>query len=134
MKFRCLALVALVVACQAPSAEEADPASVPELSVQSQRERLHALKDELVRLEDQFFSEYNKVNDLWYYNVDCTWEFVNLASTHLCRPVFQKWSEREAAIRWYNVATGASYANDVRLRTAGYQKHMVEVVRKNPGL
>ena len=137
MNIRWLPITALAVAYQIASAEEAPATgqqSMPELSVQSQRERLHALKAELVQLEDQFFSEYNKVNDVWYYDVKCGWEQVSGHSLHLCRPVFQEWAERQSALAWSDPGVGAAAANDVRIRTSAYQKHMVDVVGKNPEL
>jgi hypothetical protein len=136
MTVRWLAVAALALAGPLACAEEAAPTppSMPELSVESQRERLHALKDELVSLEDQFFSEYNKVNDVWYYRVRCTSGSQNLATIHTCRPVFQEWAERDEALRWWDPNAGSAALNDFRLRVPGYRKHLVDVVQKNPQL
>jgi hypothetical protein len=136
MSARWLAFVAFALAGPLACAEEAAPTppSMPELSVESQRERLHALREALFDLEDQFFTEYNKVNDVWYFQVRCSRDERNLASMHNCRPVFLEWAQRDEALRWWDPAVGAAALNDLRLRTPAYQKHLVEVVSRNPAL
>ena len=92
--FAFLAASALAFAQLASAAEE----PVPELSIQSQRERLHAMQAELYRLEDVFFDQYNKVNDAYNYKVRCGWELEQGHRFHQCRPAFQEWSERDSAV------------------------------------
>jgi hypothetical protein len=133
--------IAALIFCQIASAAEAPAAAPsaqpPEVSIQSQRERLHALRAELYDLEDRFFEEYNKINDVWYYKVRCRWEYVNMYKIHVCSPLFQESAERDAARSFFTPgSTGTAIASDnsVRLRTPAYQKHMAELVAKNPQL
>ncbi len=111
-----------------------------EVTIKSEREKLHALKAEVYKLEDQFFSAYNKLNDVPGYEVRCSWENSGMYKVHACRPAIQEWAEREAALGLIvnqgatGGGTAASAANALRLRTPAYQKHLVELVEKNPQL
>ncbi len=71
------------------------------------------------------------------YKVKCGWEMRRHFRVHKCRPLFAEWGER--TFNSFNDigSTGAfGYfdPNIVPLRTRGYQKHLMDVVGKNPKL
>jgi hypothetical protein len=132
MKRRGFALLAAFAFAQLASAAE-EP--VPQLSIESQRERLHAMQAELYRLEDVFFDQYNKVNDAYNYKVRCGWELEQGHRFHLCRPAFQTWAERDSVVDF--TTHGGILVSPylvVATRQRDYQKHLVQVVEQNPEL
>lgn len=132
MKRRGFAVLAAFAFAQLASAAE-EP--VPELSIKSQRERLHTMQAELYKLEDVFFDQYNKVNDAYNYKVRCGWEQEQGHRFHQCRPAFQTWAERDSAVDFMtNGGFIVSPYNTVAIRQRDYQKHLVQVVEKNPDL
>ena len=141
MKRRGFAFLAAFAFAQLTSAAAEEP--VPQLSIESQRARLHSMQAELYRLEDVFFDQYNKVNDAYNYKVRCGWELEQGHRFHLCRPAFQTWAERESAADFTTSSGSSSPAGPivlvspylvVAIRQRDYQKHLVQVVEQNPEL
>jgi hypothetical protein len=47
---------------------------IAEVEIEAQREQLHVMQAEIIKLEDQFFAEYNKLNTDHPYDSFCTFE------------------------------------------------------------
>ncbi len=126
--------IAALVCCQLASAQEEAP--LPQVEVEAQRAKLHAMRAELMKLEDQFFSEYNKLNIDPQYEVHCGYEATTgtRLEHHKCRPVFQERAERDHALAVLGIIIAAPPEQIVDLKTRDYQKNMKDVVSRHPEL
>ena len=147
MNIRWLALPAALLCCQIAAAAQAflptetsQETPLPQVDIESQRAKLHAMEVQLYAFEDQFFGEYNKLNDIKAFDVHCGWEMLRQFRVHKCRPVFQEWAQRDSFINHLSGNTvwigdiGNGDPNVVLCRTRDYQKHMEALVGKHPEL
>jgi hypothetical protein len=144
MNARWLALSSALLCCQLAVARVASPPppdpSMPQVDIEAARARLHEMENQLYSLEDQFFGEYNKLNDIAAYKVSCGWEMHGKFRKHVCRPAFVEWSARESAFGFLSGSYESSWYDSqtpwitVQLRTREYQKHMTALVGKHPDL
>jgi hypothetical protein len=119
--------------------------AVPEVQIEASREKLSGMRAELVRLEDEFFAAYNKVNEIRDYNVNCERARQGGVAVHRCRPVFQIKGEVIGANAAQNTIgydqkpfsfVFGYQGSDLswQLRIPDYQKHMIEIVSQHPEL
>ena len=107
-----------------------------EVEIRAQYEKLSVMRAELVKLEDQFYAEYNKLNTDRQYDVVCRMEAYT--GSHLlsrvCEPAFVAGAEREetrAALQGHAVPLAIL---TIQEKTPGYQKNMATLVEKHPEL
>lgn len=145
LRWPALLAAAVVTLCQVATAQDATPAQPPadpadetiqQVEVEAKRARLKALEVQLNALEDKFFEQYNQLNDISTYKVNCGYEMRQHFRVHQCRPVFQEQAEREGVNLAHTGSTGGLTwdPNLVALRTREYQLHMIDLVKKNPAL
>ncbi len=132
--------IASFVCCQLAFAQQGrvQPSQepLPQVDVEAQRAKLHVMRAELTKLEDQFFSEYNKLNVDPQYAVHCDDEAVTgtRLENHKCRPVFQERAEHDEALWVLGIIIAPPAHQTVELKTKDYQKNVVDVISKHPEL
>lgn len=118
--------------------------AVPEVQIEASREKLSEMRAGLIRLEDQFFAAYNKINDVREYRVTCERVRQGPIDVHMCRPLFQILADGAVDIAYGSIGFDQKpisinfghQATALRIMTTvpDYQKHMVEIVSKHPEL
>ena len=125
------------------AAHDPDPTTVPhpqdplaEVEIEARRADLSTMKTDLLKLEQQFYDEYNKLNTDRDLDITCTID--TPTGTHVgvrfCQPVFAEQAVGEAAragARGYD-APAAGFV--ILLRTPEYQKHLIDIVSQHPEL
>lgn len=104
---------------------------LPQVEIEARREKLSAMRAELERLEDQFFAEYNRLNDVAAFDVDCERE--GPMRVHVCRPVFiarQTWSGNGTEL--FGLSMPSLYT--LWVSPLDYRAHMIDLVSKHPEL
>ena len=142
MNIRWLALPVVLLCCQVVAAAQDSPQTseetpLPQVDIEAQRAKLLAMEAQLYAFEDQFFGEYNKLNDIRAYEVHCGWDMQGHFRVHICRPEFVEWAERGDGNFWDRGSTGLGnnyYPGAVEFRVRDYQKRMVAMVSKHPEL
>jgi hypothetical protein len=120
--------------------EQSTPgAPLDEVAVNARHEKLSVISKEIDKLEEQFYAEYNKVNNDPQYQIDCSNESHTLWEMRVCQPVYVRKALQAQAVIF---ATGGSYGAEaagqatmtILLKTSDYQKNMLEVVKRHPQL
>lgn len=132
MHIRWLFIAALLCGPLA-SAEES---TVPEVEINAQREKLSVMRAEMVKLEEQFYTEYNKLNTDHQYDIFCDVEAATgtLLKARVCRPVFVS-RATEAEARGLLDGHPAPPASMIILaKEADYEKNLLAVINQHPEL
>lgn len=113
-----------------PATSQSGEEPISEVEVQAARaEKLSALRAEIVKLENEFYDEYNKLNAERDFDVECTME--PPTGSHVpvrsCQPAFVTKALRDLA--WNGFAPPPVMM--IRLNTPGYQKNMVTLVSQH---
>jgi hypothetical protein len=109
-----------------------DEEAIEDIVVASQKST-SALRRDLIRAEDDFYSLYNKLNDDNEYDVRCYYETPTGARTkqHVCRPVFfSKARNREDRTRRINPDTDHVIAD----KMVKLQEKLDTLIATNPEL
>ena len=114
----------------------AEESTVPEVEINAQREKLTVMRAEMVKLEDQFYSEYNKLNTDHQFDVFCDREAATgtLIKTRVCRPVFVSRAtedEAQALLRGDPVPPASMV---ILTKETDYEKNMLDVINNHPQL
>jgi hypothetical protein len=118
------------------------PDPMEEVTINARRESLNKLREEMGKTEEAFYKAYNKANTEPDYQINCRDERVHmddrlsLAMTYVraCNPRFvDKANEAETQGFFYGYAAIPAGLVIVS-RLPAYQKHMLDVVQKNPDL
>jgi hypothetical protein len=110
----------------------ADP--LDEVTVRARRESLNKLRQEIEKTEEAFYKAYNKANTEPDYRINCRDEKAGQSYVRVCNPRFvDKANEDETQGFFYGYAAIPA-GLVVAARRPAYQKHMREVIQKNPEL
>ncbi|MEJ1964919.1 MAG: STN domain-containing protein [Gammaproteobacteria bacterium] len=104
---------------------------IPEVEIEAERATLSALRAELEKLEDQFYTQYNRLNSDHQYDVTCRTGIPtgSHVERRICRPVFVVQASEDAS-RGRTPQPGLVLQG----KTPEYQKNMVDLVAKHPEL
>jgi hypothetical protein len=122
----------------APAPSQAPPvvaAPMDEVEVIAQRAKLNAMREELQRLEEQFYAEYNKFNSNPQYDIVCT-TGTRRGSRIMqpCEPAFVKEATRDAKSARLDDRCAPPAMRAVLAKTPDHQKNMMDVVERHPEL
>ncbi len=140
MTIRWLPVGVLICCCEAIYAQQtvpqkpADP--LAEVEINAQREKLSAMRAEMVKLEDQFYSQYNKLNSDHQYDMKCTMQAPTGSNlkARVCRPVFAN-TALEAETRAFLGGDTAPPANMVIAeKQPDFDKNMLSVINQHAEL
>jgi hypothetical protein len=137
-----------LICCQLALAEQSVPKlaqqSVPqkpadplaEVEINAQREKLSAMRAEIVKLEDRFYTEYNKLNSDHQYDMVCTVEAPTgtILQSRKCQPAFVNTATRDEALGFlggYSVPPASVVVNG---KWPDYEKNMLGVINKHAEL
>jgi hypothetical protein len=129
-----------------PSQPQSSPSSAPEplpqpaipevkILADYDTDHLSAMRKDIVKLEDDFYDAYNKLNDNRLYDVNCGWEIPTGTRfpVHVCAPVFQEHAEHDAAVSLLDTGSTA-VESSLQWQWQDYQKRMVALVSQHPEL
>jgi hypothetical protein len=129
------ALACLLLSIQAANAEKPEE-PIDNVIISAHREKLTMMRAEVVKLENAFYDEYNKLNTDPQYDIQCLIEARTgtLIKKRVCRPVFVNTATAEEA-RGFLTGDPVPPANMViNDKWADYEKHALAVINKNPKL
>lgn len=108
--------------------------AIDEVEVEGKRVKLSVMRAELEKLEEQFYTEYNKVNTVRQYDVFCRLRMVtgSRVPRRFCRPVFLEQLREERDTPSFEQVGPNAYL--VLRRTQDYQKNIVDVVARHAAL
>jgi hypothetical protein len=117
-------------------AEHAPESPLPQVEINAQREKLHVMRAEMIKLEDQFFAEYNKLNTDHQYDVFCDVEAETgtLIRKRVCRPVFVSRATEEEAQALLRGDSAPPANLTILAKEPDYEKNVLAVINKNPQL
>jgi hypothetical protein len=147
-----LLLLSALLSTSAPSclgaAPADEPANLDEVTVNGERVKLDALREQIVQLEDQFYDRYNELNPIADFDVHCIEEA--RTGTRLikrsCRAVYQEKAlaeEGQAAFKVIQQMRNTQRSESgppvsatlvIQERLPEFQKNLEEVTRKHPEL
>jgi hypothetical protein len=115
---------------------EAEQSPLPEVEINAQREKLAVMRAEMIKLEDQFFTEYNKLNADHQYDVFCDREAETgtLLKKRVCRPVFVSKATEEEAQALLRGESAPPANLTIMAKETDYEKNVLAVINKNPQL
>jgi hypothetical protein len=110
------------------------PDPLDEVTVLARRESLNKLRQEIGETEETFYKAYNKANTEPDYVINCRYERAGMSNVRVCNPRFVD-AANEAETQGFFYGYAAIPAGlMVAAKTQAYQKHMLDVVQKNPAL
>jgi hypothetical protein len=114
----------------------AEESTVPEVEINAQREKLAVMRSEMVKLEDEFYTEYNKLNTDHQYDIFCHMEapLGTRLKDRVCRAVFvdkATEAEAQALLRGETVTPASQIA---LMKETDYEKNVLAVINKHPEL
>lgn len=131
---------------QSPTEETLD-----EVQVRATR-RLHELRQEITRLEDQIYARYNDLNEVDKFDVVCS-DYTRTGtrlSLRYCRPVFEDQAKADegqvaglalqqihdpyAKVPPASVQLPEPLEPKIKAQMPGYQRHMMRIIRNDPQL
>jgi hypothetical protein len=109
-----------------------------EVVVSARRAQLSVMRQEMVNLQDRFYSEYNRLNSNHWWHVRCHWEVVvSRFKQRVCRPRFveQTMSPGRIPAEGQYLAVPMPINRSLLLkRWAEYEKNMQDQINKSPEL
>jgi hypothetical protein len=107
-----------------------------EVLVQAEREKLNAMHQEVLQLEDQFFDKFNALNTDHRFNIHCRMEAatMTLIRKRVCRPEFSDEAEREESVAFLD-GHAAPWARSVaRAKDLELKDHLRKMTARDPEL
>jgi hypothetical protein len=111
-------------------------APLDQVKVTAEREGLNAMREEIQRLDEQFYAAYNNVNTAHQYDILCTTQArrgTDVAQ-HICQPAFVNEAMRNAAADGTDSRCTPAAVVLILQKTPEHQRNMRKVVAKHPEL
>ena len=133
--------VGALICCQLVSAQQSIPEKpadpLAEVEINAQREKLSVMRAEMVKLEDRFYAEYNKLNSDHQYDMVCNVDAPTgtRLKSRSCQPVFVNTAtEEEAKSFLWGGHTVPPAIMVINGKWPAYEKNMLSVINQHAEL
>jgi hypothetical protein len=110
------------------------PDPLDEVTVHARRESLNKLHEEIGKTEEAFYKAYNKANTEPDYVINCRDDRAGMSNVRVCNPRFVDAANEAETQGFFSGVAALPAWVVVAARRPAYQKHMLDVVQKNPEL
>jgi hypothetical protein len=124
----------MALAATANAAEPAEP--LPEVEINAQREKLSVMRAEMVKLEDRFYADYNRLNTDDEFDIVCGMEAATgtKLKSRVCKPVFVNRATEEEALAFLTGRPVKPAMITILAKSPAYEKNVLDIVNKHPEL
>lgn len=110
---------------------------IDEVIVSGHKDKLSALRAEIVKAEDAYYDAYNQINTDAQYRTSCHIETATATRqrVHVCKPQFVEDAYDEALMTGGDLGSDLAFASfRIESRMPMYKAHMRELAHKDPNL
>ena len=130
-----LALCSLTSSIAYAAANEPNKA-IDEVEVTGHIDKLRLMRDEMVKIEDKFYSEYNKLNKDKQFAVNCVREapLGTRLKHRICRPAFMEDATSDEARSFFDGTNAPPASLVINAKWGDYKKNVLAIINGNKKL